>query len=587
MSSARLSGSRLACLLVLWALAFLPGLGSSSRLTYHEALVGQGAREILATGEWSSPTIGGLPWLEKPPLPWWLVAVLGHYTGAITEAVARFPSALAAATLVVGVALLATRHYGADIGLLAAALQTTTVWTVTRGRLAEADILLACLITWAMVAFDRFCYAGTAAGGNADPDPGTKRWKAARWAFFALLGLSALVKGVGFGAVLIILVVSIVLLWQRDAKSLGRCSFPAGWALAGVLALAWPLVVVMRNGAGAIALWTSHFTDRLVVHHGAGPFASEPWWEYLPSIAGQALPWSPLALVGACRSLRCALCRCAHVGSVCNSAPAVPGVADRLLWAWSAGPLILLSLAAVRNAHYAVCAQVPWSIWAALELARVGKILHQRGWDERRLCHIAQVGFATLALGYGVGFWLLGPRFDQRGVEWAFYESASRKVPANVPLALLYDDWDRSMYASPFGSLPHDVAVRLYYLGRRACWHASTVSLSAHVCAHSVIECSPGWRQDCGQRVGTPVSSVSTSSADLRAAGVAPALAVIGRDRDLPALARLGHVEILARGPALRRDRTYTLFRITLREPVLNLPIPAAMTAAAAGATPR
>ena len=31
----------------------------------------------------------------------------------------------------------------------AGAIQATTAWTVFRGRLAEADILLACLITWA------------------------------------------------------------------------------------------------------------------------------------------------------------------------------------------------------------------------------------------------------------------------------------------------------------------------------------------------------------------------------------------------------------------------------------------------------
>ena len=78
MPEARLGGRRLACLVILSALALLPGLGSSGRLTYHEAFVAQGAREILHSGEWGYPTIGGLPWLEKPPLPWWLVAVLAH-----------------------------------------------------------------------------------------------------------------------------------------------------------------------------------------------------------------------------------------------------------------------------------------------------------------------------------------------------------------------------------------------------------------------------------------------------------------------------------------------------------------------------
>jgi 4-amino-4-deoxy-L-arabinose transferase-like glycosyltransferase len=581
MSRARLGGSRLVCLVVLWTLALLPGLGSSSRLTYHEALVAQGAREILATGDWSYPTIGGLPWLEKPPLPWWLVAVLGYCTGGVTETVSRFPSALAAGTLVAAVALLATHHYGPRIGLLAGAIQTTTVWTVTRGRLAEPDVLLACLVTWAMVAFDRFYCAGAAADGKAATGIAPRRWNRARWAFFALVGSSALVKGIGFGAVLIVLVVSIVLVWQRDGKLLRQLWFPRGWALAGVLTLAWPLVMVVRHGAAAVALWTTHFADRLVLHQGPGPFASEPWWEYLPSILGQALPWSPVALVGAWRSLGRAVQRDGCVGSVYNLAPAAARAGDRLLWAWSAGPLILLSLAAVKNAHYAVCTQVPWSIWAALELAHLGSRLRRRGWDDTMLRQIAKSGFATLALAYGVGFWLLGPWFDRRGVEWAFYESASRQVPPNMPLALLYDDWDRNAYDSPFGPLPHDLAVRLYYLGRRACWHASTVSLTAHVHAQNVIDCSPGRQRACGQCTARPVRSVPAPAATLPAAGVAPSFAVIGRDRDLQGLAQLGRVEILARGPAQRRDRTYTLFRITLRRPILDSPVPIARTGTA------
>ena len=85
-----------------------------------------------------------------------------------------------------------------------------------------------------------------------------------------------------------------------------------------------------------------------------------------------------------------------------------------------------------------------------------------------------------MALTYGLGFWLLGPWFDRRGVEWAFYETAGRQVPAAMPLTLLYDDWDRNPYESPFGLIPHDLAVRLFYLGRPACWHMEVDSLLAH-----------------------------------------------------------------------------------------------------------
>ena len=90
------------------------------------------------------------------------------------------------------------------------------------------------------------------------------------------------------------------------------------------------------------------------------------------------------------------------------------------------------------------------------------------------------MGFTALALAYGLGLWLLGPWFDRRGVEWAFYEAAGRQIPADMTLTLLYDDWDRNPYESPFGRIPHDLAVRLFYLRRSACWHTEPGSLLAH-----------------------------------------------------------------------------------------------------------
>ena len=138
---------------------------------------------MLDSGTWAYPTIGGRPWLEKPPLPWWLVAAAGRIAGGVDEAVARLPSAIAATLLVLGVAVLASRHYGPGIGLLAGAVQATTAWTVLRGRLAEADVLLACLITWAIVAFDRMIADddgrrrdGGGRGGRSSCCWGSRRW---------------------------------------------------------------------------------------------------------------------------------------------------------------------------------------------------------------------------------------------------------------------------------------------------------------------------------------------------------------------------------------------------------------------------
>ncbi len=155
MPETQLGFTRLAWVVGLSALTVGMGLGSSGRLTYHEAFVAQGAREMIATGNVLVPTIDGQPWLEKPPLAFWMVAGLGKLAGGVTEFVARVPSALAAMLLTVGVAVFASRRFGRDIGWLAGMIQATTFWLVVRGRLAEADIVLACLVTWMMVAFDR------------------------------------------------------------------------------------------------------------------------------------------------------------------------------------------------------------------------------------------------------------------------------------------------------------------------------------------------------------------------------------------------------------------------------------------------
>jgi hypothetical protein len=137
-----------------------------------------------------------------------------------------------------------------------------------------------------------------------------------------------------------------------------------------------------------------------------------------------------------------------------------------------------------------------------------------------------------------LGFVFLGPRRDARGVEWAFYERAAGALDADEPVVLLYNvpEWDRLPYDTPFGPVPHDLAVRLYYLNRPASCRFGAAELAAH----------------------PPAPAPSPASQ-------APSYAVIGRESDRPALERLGRIEVLARGPETRWDRVYRLFRVTPR----------------------
>ncbi len=69
MPELRLGGARLVFLLLLSALAFLPGLGSSGRLTYHEAFVAQGREKSFIRITGRIQRLGTCPGSRSLPCP--------------------------------------------------------------------------------------------------------------------------------------------------------------------------------------------------------------------------------------------------------------------------------------------------------------------------------------------------------------------------------------------------------------------------------------------------------------------------------------------------------------------------------------
>ena len=566
-----LGGKQIAAIVGLLALTVGVNLGGASRLTYHEAFVAQPAREMIASGipgGWLVPTVNGQPWVEKPPLLIWLVACLSFAAGGVNEWTTRAPSALATVGLALGVASLASRRFGPTVGLLAGLIQATTAWTILRGRLGEADLLLATLIVGLMAIFDRLRTPAQVESIPPNPelfrgphlrkhpsrvpvqlaaeaelrgeqaqnlalapvqsqpepqvepmleagiDPGSISSPSWLWAFFGLLGLLGLAKGIGFGAALAAPAIGAVLIWDRDWKAIRRFWNLQGLVLVLVLTLAWPLAVAIRHPS-AVSLWTLHVTDRLASQ--PEHFSSGPRWQYVTAVLLQVLPWTPLALLGAGPSLVRAF-RERRGG-------------DRLLWAWALVPILILSMATVKNSHYAIHALPPWSIWAALGLVRVERIARRRTWwSSNRMKRLGIGLFSGLGLAVAVGYALAAPRFDSKGKEWSYCAEIGRILKPTTPLVCLYEDWDRKPYPTPFGPVPHDWAIRLYSFNRPATWRQGAEELIAH-----------------------PPTSAGQP------------YALLARDRDQDALSQLGRVELISSGPAVRFDRTFKLFRITPR----------------------
>ena len=50
-------------------------------LTGHESVLPENAREMLADHDWIIPKCGGTPWLERPPVPDWIMVSIGAVFG--------------------------------------------------------------------------------------------------------------------------------------------------------------------------------------------------------------------------------------------------------------------------------------------------------------------------------------------------------------------------------------------------------------------------------------------------------------------------------------------------------------------------
>lgn len=318
-------------------------LGSARTLSAHESFIAQISREMLASGDWLVPRIGGKPWLEKPPLPYWIVAALGAVAGEVDELVARLPSAAAGLIGVLILSGMTARWFGPTIGLLAGLIQATTIYTLTYARLAEMDIYL-----WALVLG---CLA-VAARSHVGPSKAPPPWYCGRMMFFVLLGLTQLCKGLLFGAAMVLIPLMGYVLWQRDWRLLRWLCYLPGMALALGMSAAWPAAIVWRHPE-AIELWWVHTFGRMGDARCINP---EPIWYYFTTIPWQTLPWTPAILAGLAASWRRGL----RYGQP----------ADRFLWLWFMLPLIALSLVRAKHHHYLIYALPPCSIWAAEGLVR-------------------------------------------------------------------------------------------------------------------------------------------------------------------------------------------------------------------------
>jgi hypothetical protein len=195
-----------------------------------EGLYATIAQEMVSRGDWVMPHANGLPYLEKPPLYFWLTSLTFELFGP-SEWATRLWSALAALGTVILTWRIGRRLYGARAGLLAGLVMATVVGNALYVRKASTDQLFVFCLTLAMYGFLRDAE-------RAD------RGRARFLLFYLGVALSVLAKGfIGLFPVLIV-GLGMAMVRQLSWRDL---NVVRGAALFAVVAGPWHAFVAWRS----------------------------------------------------------------------------------------------------------------------------------------------------------------------------------------------------------------------------------------------------------------------------------------------------------------------------------------------------
>jgi 4-amino-4-deoxy-L-arabinose transferase-like glycosyltransferase len=273
---------------------YLYGLGSLPLVGPDEPRYAEVAREMLQRGDFITPTLGGVPWFEKPPLLYWMMMASYRVFG-VSEFAARLGPAICGLLTAVFVFWAGKNittlndddedvaRGRANLGHWTVFVLLTSLGTIVFSRGASFDIVLTMAVTGALC-----CFFVWHVRNVLSEEGNTRPWLLG--GFYLFIGLSLLAKGL-VGIVLPFGIIGVYFLARREVPSKRFVvSLLWGMPLAVAVAGVWYGPMVYRHG------WT--FIDQFIVQHHFARFFSnkyrhpQPFYFYVPIVAALVLPWT-------------------------------------------------------------------------------------------------------------------------------------------------------------------------------------------------------------------------------------------------------------------------------------------------------
>lgn len=274
---------KLVLLLLAFAAIWFSNLEYRKLVNPDEGRYAEIPREMVASGDWTTPRLNDIKYFEKPALQYWATAAAYTLFGE-HQWTARLWSALTGFLGVLMVFFTGRRLFGAQAGLYAALVLGSSLLWVLIAHVNTLDMGVSFFLSAAVCAF-------LLAQADAADARARERWMLAAWGALALAVLS---KGL-IGMVLPGAALVLYMLIERDWRLVARLQPFTGIALLLALTLPWFVAVSLANPEFFRFFFIhEHFERFLTKQHGR----YQPAYYFIPVLLAGMLPWT-IVLIGA------------------------------------------------------------------------------------------------------------------------------------------------------------------------------------------------------------------------------------------------------------------------------------------------
>jgi 4-amino-4-deoxy-L-arabinose transferase-like glycosyltransferase len=300
-------------IVAVWALVYLGTLFHPPLMDDADTVHAEAAREMAGSGDWVTLKIdGGIRYLEKAPLMYWLTAASFKVFG-VHEWSTRLPIALGMLALLLVVYRLGRRVYSDEGGLYSALALATGFGPFIYTRFLIPEMLVA---LWLALGFDFFLTS------LEQGERGERPSLLVCWGIAATMALNVLTKGL-IGLVFPIGTIFLYLLLTRNLRHLLRLRLFSTLVVFLLIAVPWHLLAGFRNPAqgSAKGFFWFYFVNEHLLRYLNKRFPADydtvPLWLFWGLMLVWLMPWTAF-IVQALRQVPMKLAAFAHGLSLRN-----------------------------------------------------------------------------------------------------------------------------------------------------------------------------------------------------------------------------------------------------------------------------